>query len=87
MISSTEIEKENLEAHVELCAERYKALYNTLTHMEKRLDIVEEHVVAIREAINRSTGGINKQTINMLAGITGILLTAILGILIHIATK
>jgi hypothetical protein len=55
--------------------------------MEKRLDIVEEHVVAIREAINRSTGGINKQTINMLAGITGILLTAILGILIHIATK
>ena len=55
--------------------------------MEKRLDTVEEHVVAIRETINRSTGGINKQTINMLAGITGILLTAILGILIHIATK
>jgi tetrahydromethanopterin S-methyltransferase subunit G len=55
--------------------------------MERRLDNVEEHVVAIRDAINKSTGGINKQTINMLAGITGILLTAILGILIHLATK
>ena len=86
-MSSTHIEKENLEAHVELCAERYKALDNKLTGMEKRLDTVEEHVVAIHDAINKSTGGINKQTINMLAGITGILLTAILGILIHIATK
>ena len=86
-MSSTEIEKENLEAHVELCAERYKALDNKLTHMERRLDNVEEHVVAIRDAINKSTGGINKQTINILAGITGILLTTILGILMHIATK
>ena len=86
-MSSTEIEKENLEAHVELCAERYKALDNKLTHMERRLDNVEEHVVAIRETINKSTGGINKQTINMLTGVAGILLTAILGILIHIATK
>lgn len=86
-MASTDIEKENLEAHVELCAERYKALNNKLTSMEKRLDTVEEHVVAIRETINKSTGGINKQTINMLAGITGILLTTILGILIHIATK
>lgn len=86
-MSSTEIEKENLEAHVELCAERYKALDNKLNHMDKRLDTVEEHVVAIRETISNSTGGINNQTINMLAGVAGILLTAILGILIHIATK
>ena len=86
-MSSTEIEKENLEAHVELCAERYKALDNKLNNLDNRLNKVEEHVIAIRETITNKTGGINKQTINMLAGITGILLTAILGILIHIATK
>ena len=36
-MSATKIEKENLEAHVELCAERYDAL-------EEKLDAVEEKV-------------------------------------------
>ena len=39
-MSTTNIEKENLEAHVELCAERYDAL-------ETKLDTVEEKVNSI----------------------------------------
>ena len=86
-MSSTEIEKKNLEAHVELCAERYEALDHKLTNLDNRLTKVEEHVVAIRENITQKTGGINKQTITMLMGVAGILLTTILGLLLHLATK
>jgi tetrahydromethanopterin S-methyltransferase subunit G len=86
-MSSTEIEKKNLEAHVELCAERYEALDHKLTNLDNRLTKVEEHVIAIRDNITQKTGGINKQTITMLSGVAGILLTTILGLLLHLATK
>tara|TARA_R110000822_G_scaffold79687_2_gene190378 strand:+ start:62 stop:328 length:267 start_codon:yes stop_codon:yes gene_type:complete len=86
-MSSSKIEKENLEAHVELCAERYKALENKLSNLDKRLDTVETHVIAIRETINKSTGGMNKQTINVLAAAVGIFLTAILGLLLTLVDK
>lgn len=86
-MSSTDIEKKNLEAHVELCAERYEALDHKLTNLDNRLNKVEEHVIEIRDNIVHKTGGINKQTITMLMGVAGILLTTILGLLLHLATK
>lgn len=86
-MSSTEIEKKNLEAHVELCAERYEALDHKLTNLDNRLNKVEQHVIEIRDNIVHKTGGINKQTITMLMGVAGILLTTILGLLLHLATK
>jgi hypothetical protein len=33
----TELEKQNLEAHVDLCAERYKGLHDRLSAIEYRL--------------------------------------------------
>ena len=36
-IMPTELEKTNLEAHVDLCSERYKGLHDRLSAMEKRL--------------------------------------------------
>jgi len=41
MTATTEIEKKSLEAHVELCAERYKNLDNKLDTVEKRVGDVE----------------------------------------------
>lgn len=41
MSATTEIEKKSLEAHVELCAERYKNLDNKLDTVEKRVGEVE----------------------------------------------
>ena len=32
-MSTTELEKQNLEAHVDLCAERYKGLHLSLIHI------------------------------------------------------
>lgn len=41
MSATTEIEKKSLEAHVELCAERYKNLDNKLDTVEERVGEVE----------------------------------------------
>ena len=86
-MSSTEIEKKNLEAHVELCAERYEALDHKLTNLDNRLTKVEEHVVAIRENITNKTGGISKQMIAVGTTILGVMFTAIITLLIHLASK
>lgn len=37
MIDPTDIEKKNLEAHVELCAERYRFLENKLNAVENKI--------------------------------------------------
>jgi len=37
LMSTTELEKTNLEAHVDLCAERYKGLHDRLSAIELRL--------------------------------------------------
>ncbi len=42
MTTTTDIEKKNLEAHVELCAERYKSLDGKLDSVERRVTQVEK---------------------------------------------
>ena len=38
----TELEKTNLEAHVDLCSERYKGLHDRLSNIELRLGKIHE---------------------------------------------
>jgi len=38
----TELEKTNLEAHVDLCSERYKGLHDRLSAIEQRLGKINE---------------------------------------------
>jgi predicted nucleic acid-binding Zn-ribbon protein len=86
-MSSTNIEKKNLEAHVELCAERYTALDNKLTHLDTRMTKLEQHIVEIKDSIANKTGGIDKQTITIGTTILGVMFTAIITLLIHLASK
>jgi len=39
-VSTTALEKENLEAHVDLCAQRYEVLEGRLTKVEEKVDAV-----------------------------------------------
>jgi pantothenate kinase len=39
---TTELEKQNLEAHVDLCSERYKGLHDRLSAIEVRLQKMNE---------------------------------------------
>jgi len=69
MSSPTEIEKENLEAHVELCAQRYNALEKRLTSVESMLSTLKSTVEA---------GQIN--TIKVLIGTAGTIIVAVLSL-------
>jgi chromosome segregation ATPase len=51
MMNTTEIEKQNLEAHVEICAVRYASLEAKLNNLENRMDRVEEHLVDIKTVL------------------------------------
>ena len=45
-MSTTELEKTNLEAHVDLCSERYKGLHDRLSAIEVRLGKMNEEMTA-----------------------------------------
>ncbi len=44
-MSTTELEKQNLEAHVDLCSERYKGLHDRLSAIEMRLGKMNEDML------------------------------------------
>ena len=46
LMSTTELEKTNLEAHVDLCAERYKGLHDRLSAIELRLGKMNQDMLA-----------------------------------------
>ena len=86
-MSTTDIEKKSLEAHVELCAERYSNLENKLEHLDSRMDKLEGHIVDIKDSIGRVGGDSNKTIITIGTAVFVALLTAVLGIVAHLATK
>jgi predicted phage tail protein len=49
-----ESERTSLEAHVDLCAERYRALEHKLDKLEQRMSTMEEHIIIIRTKISES---------------------------------
>jgi hypothetical protein len=76
MSNPTQIEKENLEAHVELCAQRYDAL-------ETRLTSVETKITTLQDTIEKSS----LNTIKILIGTAGTIIVAVLSLLGVIVTK
>ena len=76
MSQPTDIEKTNLEAHVELCAQRYDAL-------EKRLSSIESKVSTIQDTIEKNS----LSTIRILIGTAGTVITGILGLVVVILQK
>jgi len=86
-MSSTDIEKKSLEAHVELCAERYSNLENKLNSLDTRMDKLEGHIVDIKDALGKVGNEGNKTLITIGTAIFVALLTAVLGVVVHLATK
>ena len=46
LMSTTDLERQNLEAHVDLCSERYKGLHDRLSAIELRLGKMNEEMTA-----------------------------------------
>jgi tetrahydromethanopterin S-methyltransferase subunit G len=58
--SVTNLEKESLEAHVDLCAMRYETLEKRFEQVEERLDKIEEKVNTIHDEIRNGNKGMIK---------------------------
>jgi phage shock protein A len=76
LANPTEIEKENLEAHVELCAQRYQSL-------ETRLDTIETKMTDLQKMIQSS----HQNMTRVIVGAAGTVVTGVLSLLVVILTK
>lgn len=46
MATATDLEKENLEAHVDLCAQRYEVLEGRLTKIENKVEEIHKDITS-----------------------------------------
>ena len=71
IMSTTDLEKQNLEAHVDLCSERYKGLHDRLSAIEISINRLSEDMLSGQKS--------SKTTIIMTAGtvIAGLLSTMV----------
>jgi hypothetical protein len=72
----TEIEKENLETHVELCALRY-------SQIENRLTTIENKVGSLQKLIEDSHNSMFK----VLVGTAGTVVTGVISVVLVVLTK
>lgn len=93
-MSSTDIEKKSLEAHVELCAERYASLernydllHNKIENLNAKIERMDAHIVAIREALASSGDKQSKQLIAVGTAVLSVLITGIITLTINFINK
>jgi len=79
-----DIEKESLEAHVELCSERYKALHDKLDAVSERLDKQDKTLNHISNTITKMDQSRNRQIMSWSTGIIGGLAVAVGALVIYI---
>ncbi len=53
-MSTTDLEKQNLEAHVDLCSERNKGLHDRLSAIEVRLSKMNEDMIAGQKSSSKT---------------------------------
>jgi prefoldin subunit 5 len=77
MADPTDIEKKNLEAHVELCAERYRYLEEKLERVETKISNLGSAVNDIRNMMQTVIHKRNDQLVNWGIGIIGALVATV----------
>lgn len=82
MVDTTDIEKKSLEAHVELCAERYRYLEDKLDAVESKITALNSTTKDIRTMLEGVVTKRNDQIIAWGLGIIG-LLAGVIGMLLH----
>lgn len=83
MVDTTDIEKKSLEAHVELCAERYRFLEDKLETVEATISAVNITVSDIRIMLDKIIDKRNDQIIKWGTAIIGALVGVIGYLLIN----
>jgi prefoldin subunit 5 len=87
MVEATDIEKKSLEAHVELCAERYNALENKLSTLDTKINTACAMIKEVKETVGKMAEKQNDRLINWGVGIIGFLTAGIVSLAVYIVTK
>jgi len=81
-MSASDIEKENLEAHVELCAERYRQLNMKLDNLDHKVSSMEGMISEIKNSLSDANDKHNRQLITIGTGIILSLMGAMITLLV-----
>lgn len=87
MADTTDIEKKSLEAHVELCAERYRLLETKLETLDEKIESVVDAVKSIKDSVQAMSEKRNNQLIGWGIGIIGFLTATVGWLLTHYVIK
>ncbi len=87
MVDTTAIEKKSLEAHVELCAERYSALELRLDNVDAKIASLEQMVMQVRDMVRDMAEKRNNQLISWGLGIMGSMAAVIGWLLVNYVVK
>ena len=82
-MDTTDIEKKSLEAHVELCAERYKMLELKLETLESNVSELKPLIAAVHANVEKMAAKRNDQLIGWGMGLIGTLIGIIGWLLVH----
>jgi hypothetical protein len=87
MVEPTNIEKKSLEAHVELCAERYNALETRLDHVDNKISSLEIIIREVHDMVQRMAEKNNDRLIAWGVGIIGALTATTIYLVTHYVFK
>jgi len=87
MVEATDIEKKSLEAHVELCAERYSALETRLNDIDERITGLSRVVNEVRDMVVKMSEKRSEQLIGWGMAVIGALTATTGYLLVHYVLK
>jgi prefoldin subunit 5 len=83
-MASSDIEKKSLEAHVELCAERYKNLDERLCSLDDRMGKIETLITEVKTAIAAAPNESSKTFIAIGTTVLGALIGIVGTLIVHL---
>jgi hypothetical protein len=87
MSEATEIEKKSLEAHVELCAERYNQLEARFEHVDGKINHLETLLREVHDMVQRMSEKRTDQLIGWGVGLIGALTAAVIYLVTNYVLK
>jgi hypothetical protein len=83
-MNQSRLERENLEAHVDLCAERYRVLEEKLNRLEAKMDGLTDALTKVADKQTASTLSSNKLVIGAAATVIAGLLSTVVVLLLNL---
>lgn len=87
MREPTDLERKSLEAHVDLCAQRYRFLESKLESVEQKVSALNQVIGEVHDMIHAMSEQRNSQLINWGLGIITTLITTVAFLLVTYVFK